>query len=164
VSLASYWFFLRPPRYAWLFKGAYATYQGVTAQSLLSLNATIHVEVLNYNDNQAELLFYFKVVTRMGTPVTESQNTTWVDLDGMQSLFVSGSPQQTSEDYVYVEGVGSMYCTIYEYSSQGNSLTVYIDEELGWPVKFRISAESSDMFGSFNIDINLAATNIPSLK
>lgn len=164
VAFISYYFFLRPQTHAWLFKGAYATYQGVTTQSLLPLNATIRIDILDYNDAQAEIHFFFKVVTRMGTLVTESQNTTWVDLDKLQSFFTGGQLTKTSEDYVLIEGFGVKHCVIYEYSSGGNQFTVYMEKELNWPVKFSIvGTQASDMFGNMDINLNLVSTNISAL-
>jgi hypothetical protein len=155
---------MRPQTPAWLFKGAYSTYQGVTTQSLLPLNATIRIDILDYNDAQAEIHFFFKVATRIGTPVTEYQNTTWVDLDKLQSSFTGDQPTKTSEDYVLIEGFGVKHCVIYEYSSEGNQFTVYMEKELGWPVKFSIvGAQTDDMLGNMDINLNLVSTNISAL-
>lgn len=152
-----YWFFLRPQT-PWLFKGAYAEYTGETTISFISVNITMRLEVVDYNSSHAKLLQYVKMETGL-TGTEEFQNTTWVDLkettyepEGYEFL-------RSYEDYVYFEGLGTRYCKVYEYNSDGTTITYYIDKEIGWPLKLSMS-----MTGDLSLDLTLVETNIPGLK
>jgi hypothetical protein len=72
------------------------------------------------------------------------------------------------EDHVYVEGLGTRLCKIYEFcqteSDLGNmKITVYSDPEIELPLKITFDMEIENN-QNINFDINLKDTNIPQLK
>lgn len=154
-----YWVALRP-RTVWLFKGAYATYEGNAVVSFVSLNVTIREEVVDFNNTHAQLLTYFRMTSSI-TGTLENQSTTWVDLYENEYSPEGANLTRTYEDYVYVENLGTRHCIVFEYEDSGTAMTIYVDKEIEWPVKmtFGMTGQSA-----FSIDLNLVDTNIPGLK
>jgi len=141
----------------WLSQGAYAEYRGKAVDSLFSLNMTVHLEVVDYNDTHAKLLVYMRVETSLTEPV-EVQDAAWVNLK-KNTYEISGyNLERTYDDSVYVEGFGTRQCIVQEYRSEEETIIYYIDKEVRWPLK--IAIRETDM----NLELMLVETNIQGLK
>ena len=161
-AVLAYWWFSRPPQTPWLFKGAYAEYRGETTVLSYSVNMTWHFEVVDYNSTHAKLLTYMKW-DMDGESYTE-QETMWSDLRE-NTYYVEGAVLKTSyEDYVYLEGLGTRYCKVLEYSIVDADMTItfYLDMDTEWPLKMSFGMTELDV--DFNVDLTLVETNIPGLK
>lgn len=170
AAVFAYWWFSRPSpasQASWLFAGAYAEYSGkttvpITQVTTMELNMTMRLRVVDYNSTHAKLLTYMKMESNMMQPF-ESEDTTWADLRATTASYeVEGYDlTQTREDDVYIEGLGTKHCMIYEYSSSGMTMTYYLDKEINWPVKMEFSMTQSSIHMDF--DLTLKDTNIPGL-
>ena len=157
-SFLVYWLFPRPQAPSWLFEGAYAKYYGETSILLLTVKVTCRLEVLAFNSTHARIHTYVKAETSLGTQ--EFQNTTWADL-GKKIYEIGGtSPTRSYEESIYVEGIGTRDCMVYEYSYLP-PIWLYVDKEIGFPIKMKVG--TSDTV-SYSLDLNLVETNIPRLK
>jgi len=158
VSAVVYWWWFLRPQTPWLFVGAFAKYQGETTVLTVTVNMTMRLEVLEYNNTHAKLLTYVRMEMGIGEPF-EFQNTTWADLEE-NSFEVEGYDLMTSyEDHVYFEGLGTRLCTIFEYSSADMDMTYYVDSGTGFPLKMAFSLSDLDM----DFELTLKETNIPGL-
>jgi hypothetical protein len=152
---------------AWLFKGAYAEYEGSTSMTVLTINVDIgfvvRQEVLDFNNTHAKISTYFKMSSSFET--VENETAAWLPLSqmGFMNVFEEGNLTNSFESSVDIAGFGTRTCMVYEYaiSDNGLTMTVYVDKAIGWPLKMTAS-----MTGSYpmSLDINLVETNIPGLK
>jgi hypothetical protein len=153
---------------AWLFKGAYAKYEGSTSMSYgtfdFTFDFTVREEVLDFNSTHVKISTYFKMNQSYGGAV-ENETAAWVPLSqmGFMNAFEEGNLTKSYESTVNIAGLGTRTCMIYEYaiSDNGLTMTVYVDKQIDWPLKMTVS-----LTGSYpmSLDINLTETNIPGLK
>ena len=151
---------------AWLFKGAYAKYEGSTTVSFVTIDFTIRQEVLDFNSTHVKISTYFNMGSSYGESV-ENETAAWVPLSqaGFINAFEEGNLTKSYESTVDISGFGTRTCMVYEYalSDEGLAMTVYVDKAIGWPLKMTVSMTGE---GSINLslDIGLVETNIPALK
>ena len=164
---------------SWLFKGAYATYEGSTSlesgdlgmlSMLISFDFNMRLEVLDFNTTHAFVSTSFRMSSSFGgleSETVEEESSTWVPLSKMNfaETFEDLDLSDSYESTVDIAGFGSRTCTIYEYSisDEGLTMAVYIDKEIGWPLKMSVSMIGEDSI-SLDLDINLTETNISALK
>jgi hypothetical protein len=159
--------FLKPSgQSAWLFKGAYAEYEGSTTMNVMTINVSVDFavrqEVLDFNSTHAKISTYFKMGSSFGEAV-ENETAVWVPLSqvGFANAFDEANLTKSYESTEDIAGFGTKNCMVYEYaiSDEGLSMTVYVDKQIGWPLKMTVS-----MGSEYSLDINLVDTNIPGLK
>ena len=166
---------------AWLFKGAYATYEGSTSISAeelgmlgmsLSIDFTVRQEIVDFNDTHALISTSFEMSSSFGEfgGETESdEESAWVPLSemGLMTAFDDVDLTNSYESTVNIDGFGTRTCMVYEYeiADEGLMMTVYVDKTIEWPLKMTISMTNTDIpGGELEADINLVETNIPALK
>jgi hypothetical protein len=165
---------------AWLFKGAYATYEGstsLTAEDIgmfdmsVSVDFTVRLEVVDFNSTHVLVSTSFRMSSSFGGmdgETVEDETSAWVPLSemGFMAEFEDVNLTNSYESTVNIEGFGTRTCMIYEYalSDDGLAMTVYIDKAIGWPLKMTISAEENELGLDLALDIKLTETNIPALK
>ena len=166
---------------AWLFKGAYATYEGSTSISAeelgmlgmsLSIDFTVRQEIVDFNDTHALVSTSFEMSSSFGEfgGETESdEESAWVPLSemGLMTAFDDVDLTNSYESTVNIDGFGTRTCMVYEYeiADEGLMMTVYVDKTIEWPLKMTISMTNTDIpGGELEADINLVETNIPALK
>jgi hypothetical protein len=169
---------------AWLFKGAYATYNGsMTSEDMnidmselsmsfdFSVDFTVRLEVLDFNDTHALISTSFEMSSSFGDmdgEKVEDENSTWVPLSemGFMTDFDDVDLTTSYESTVNIDGFGTRNCMVYEYaiSDEGMAMTVYVDKAIGWPLKMAISSDENELGLDLQLDINLIETNIPALK
>jgi hypothetical protein len=159
--------FLKPSgQSAWLFKGAYAEYEGSTTMNVMTIDVTVDFavrqEVLDFNSTHAKISTYFHMDSSVGE-TEENETAVWVPLSqvGFTNAFDEANLTRSYESTEDIAGFGTKNCMVYEYaiSDDGLSMTVYVDKQIGWPLKMTVS-----MGSMYHLDINLADTNIPGLK
>jgi hypothetical protein len=150
---------------AWLFKGAYANYEGSTSVMGYDFDFSVRLEVVDFNSTHAYLLAYSRIGSSVSEAV-ENQDYTWVELSsfGFANAFGESNMTNSYEANVNVEGLGTRNCMVYEYATDGPTITVYVDKALQWPVKMAVSMSGEDFTFPLSMDIVLADTNIPGLR
>ncbi len=162
-AVLAYWWFSRPqiPQAAWLFKGAYAEYEGETTVMFYSMNMTVRIEVVDYNSTHAKLLYYMDM--EMDGETFTEQETMWSDLRE-ETYDVEDFTLETSyEDHVYFEELGTRYCMVYEYSGTNMTIQIFVDKQTTWPLKWAYSY-AFGLDTDINVELTLVETNIPDLK
>jgi hypothetical protein len=169
---------------AWLFKGAYATYEGsMTSEDMdidvsglsmsfdFTVDFTVRLEVVDFNDTHALISTSFQMSSSFGETdgeTVEDENSGWVPLSdmGFMTDFEDVNLTTSYESTVNIDGFGTRNCMVYEYalSDEGMAMTVYVDKAIGWPLKMAISADENELGLALGLDINLTETNIPALK
>ena len=154
---------------SWLFRGAYADYAGSTSMSVIGYSVdfafSVKLEVLDYNSTHA----YIKTSSRLGSSLSETvenENSTWVELSNFNFMnaFSESNLTNSYEANVNLGSLGTRNCMVYEYATDGPSMTVYVDKTLKWPVKMTMSMDTEGFTSPLSLDITLEDTNIPGLK
>ena len=169
---------------AWLFKGAYATYEGsasISAEELggmldmsMSVDFTVRQEIVDFNDTHALISTSFQMSSSFGDyggTTEENEESAWVPLSemGLMTAFEDEEVDLTNsyESTVNIDGFGTRTCMVYEYeiSDEGLTMTVYVDKTIEWPLKMTMSMTNAELpDGGLELDINLTETNIPALQ
>jgi hypothetical protein len=168
---------------AWLFKGAYATYEGsasISAEDLgsifdmsLNIEFTVRQEIIDFNDTHALISTSFQMSSSFGEYGGESEQneeSAWVPLSemGLLTAFEDEDIGLTNnyESTVNIDGIGRRACMVYEYeiSNEGLTMTVYVDKAIEWPLKMTMSMTNTQLPEGLELDINLTETNIPALQ
>jgi hypothetical protein len=168
---------------AWLFKGAYATYEGsasISAEDLgsmidmsMSIDFTVRQEIVDFNDTHALVSTSFQMSSSLGEyggETVEDEESAWVPLSemGLMTAFEDEDIDLTNsyESTVNIDGIGTRTCMVYEYaiSDEGLTMTVYVDKAIEWPLKMTMSMTNTELPSDLTVDINLVETNIPALK
>ena len=166
---------------SWLFKGAYAMYEGSTSVSAeelgvlgmsLVVDFTVRQEIVDFNDTHALVSTSFQMSSSFGEysgDPEENRESAWVPLSemGLMTAFEDVDVTNSYESTVNIDGIGTRTCMVYEYkiADEELAMTVYVDKTIEWPLKMTISMTNTELSGvDLELDINLVETNIPSLK
>ena len=146
---------------SWLFTGAYARYEGSTSLLLMTFNVEMRQEVKDFNSTHAELLTSLSLNSDFGDS-EESNTSIWVDLEENQYEIEEATLTNKYETTETFEKFGTRDVIIYEYSTDGPTILVYVDKQINWPLKMSMELTGEDSI-NLNIDIELVETNIPEL-
>jgi len=148
---------------AWLFKGAYAKYAGSTSVMGYGFDFSIRLEVLDFNSTHAYMSTSFKMESNIGG-TAEEENSTWVELSkiGFANAFSETNVTNAYEATIDFGTLGKRDCTVYEYITDGPTMTVYVDKTIGWPLKMKLTMNGEESI-SLSLDIVLVDSNIPGL-
>ncbi len=166
---------------AWLFKGAYAKYEGsasVSAEDIgifdmsLSIDFIVRQEIVDFNSTHALVSTSFQMSSSFGEfggETVEDEESAWVPLSqmGLMTAFEDVNLTNSYESTVNIDGLGKRTCMVYEYaiSDEGLTMKVYVDKAIEWPLKMTVSMTNTELpSGTLEVDINLVETNIPALK
>jgi hypothetical protein len=168
---------------AWLFKGAYAKYEGsasISAEDLgsifdmsMSIDFTVRQEIVDFNNTHALISTSFQMSSSFGEfggDTEQNEESAWVPLSemGLMTAFEDEDIDLTNsyESTVNIDGLGTRTCMVYEYaiSDEGLTMTVYVDKAIEWPLKMTVSMTNTELPTDLTLDINLTETNIPALK
>lgn len=153
----------------WYFIGTYAEYEGEATYLFETMTLSMRIEVVDLNSTHLKSLFHMKMASESLGTILDQQETNWgpikeetsFGLDEMEGYTLD----RTFEDRVYIEGLGTKYCKVYEFASDVEegimTVIIYIDAEIVWPLKFSFNINYLDV--DINFDITLTDTNIPAL-
>jgi len=162
---------------AWLFKGAYAVYEGsasISAEDLgsfldmsMNIDFSVRQEIVDFNDTHALISTSFQMSSSFGEydgDTEQNEESAWVPLSemGLMTAFEDEDIELTDsyESTVNIDGIGTRTCMVYKYDISNESLTL-----IEWPLKMTMSMTNTELpSGSIELDINLTETNIPALK
>ena len=154
----------------WYFKGAYAAYAGETTYLFETMTFSMRIEIADLNSTHMKTLMQMKMSSETLGTLFDEQETNWAEITEATSFGMDDvegyTLDRTYEDQVYIEGFGTKQCNVYEYSSTDTddvdmTMTLYIDPDIVWPLKFSFYMNIENEEITFNI--NLTDTNIPAL-
>jgi hypothetical protein len=149
---------------AWLFRGAYAKYDGSTSVMGFGFEFSVKMEVVDFNTTHVYMSTSFSMSSNIVETI-EQENSTWVPLSqvGFTNAFSESNITRTYDATINFGSLGTRSCTIYEIATDGPTLTVYVDKIIGWPLKMTVSM-TGEGTTTLSLDINLVDTNISGLK
>ena len=149
---------------SWLFKGAYAEYGGSTSVLGFGFDFSIKLEVRDLNTTHAYMSTAFKMGSSIGE-IAEEENSSWVELSkvGFIDAFTESNVTSSYDATINFGSLGTRNCTVYEIETDGPTMTVYVDKQIGWPLKMKVSMTGENAL-SLSLDIDLIDTNISALK
>jgi len=153
-------------QYPWLFKGAYAIYEGKTKLAGRPVEATARIEVKDVDIAKgrvrigAHSIMFWRVLfgrKKLG----EKEVVDWVKIGERVILSEEAILDGEYEGTVRVERLGIRKCIVQQYSEGLNTTVVFWDKEFNWPLKyvliFRYKHQSSDeIFAIFKGMLELA--------
>lgn len=140
-------------RYPWLFKGAYAIYEGTTKLAGRPVEAAARVEVddIDLASNRVKIRAHSKMFwkTIFGMKkLGEKEIAEWIKIGERVIISENAILDGEYEGVVRVEGLGVRKCIVQQYSEGLNTEVVFWDKEYNWPLKylfvFRVQTETSD--------------------
>ena len=146
----------------WLFRGAYAEYHGRASILIIPVDMRLKLKVLDFNSSKAKLL----ILLNLTSPITKRNvsETAWVDFRSdpwlIPGMNLNGPPKTS---YLYLQGLGRRKCEVYNLYKENESITVYIDQETGWPLKIEMNLLMGNLSTPLKISLQLVKTNIPKL-
>jgi hypothetical protein len=146
---------------SWMFKGAYATYEGqIDALSTpVSINETI--QVTNLNATHVQIQTNSSIATSFA-PTLSDQTTLWINKTNINFQPKGETLTGTYNTKITVRNIGSRDCIVYDYTNKAINATYYIDKVLLWPVKIVFTTIFENQ--TYHIEFNLKDTNIKELK
>jgi hypothetical protein len=146
---------------SWMFKGAYATYQGqIDSLSIpYSINETIQVTDLNATHVQIQTN---SSIATSFTPTLSDQTTLWVNKANINFQPKAMTLAGTYNTKINVRSIGSRDCIAYDYTNQAINATYYIDKVLQWPLRIVFTTVFENQ--TYKIEFNLKDTNINGLN
>ena len=149
---------------SWLFKGAYAKYNGSTSVMGFAFDFSVKMQVLDFNTTHAYLSTSFSLSSNIVETI-EQENSTWIPLSqvGFTNAFSESNITRTYDATINFDNLGTRSCTVYEIATEGPTLAVYVDKTIGWPLKMTVSM-TGEGTTTLSLDIKLVETNIPGLR
>jgi hypothetical protein len=146
---------------SWMFKGAYATYEGkIDSLSIpVSINETI--QVTNLNATYVQIQTNSSIATSF-IPTLSDQTTLWVNKTNINFQPKGMTLAGTYNTKIAARSIGSRDCIAYDYTGQAINATYYIDKVLLWPVKIVFTTIFENQ--TYHIEFNLKDTNIKELN
>lgn len=149
------------------FKGAYANYGGSTTYFFMTVDFSMRMEIVDLNSTHVKTLLNMTMQSNVLGTLFDEQETTWAPKHEIGTItwekMEGYSLVNSYEDHVYVEGLGTRKCKIYEFSSTDSedsdlTITVYVDDQILWPIKFSLDTTMENQ--TIYFDISLKDTNI----
>lgn len=139
----------------WLFKGAYATYNGQVVDVSTQTNLSARIEVIDVNASHVQVRTSSTIVPPSG-PAVNDHFTLWIS-----KANVSYQPPGEAFARSYSAQISNRSCTVYEYTNEAINATYYIDDALQWPVRLVYMTGFENQL--YTLDFRLNSTNIGAL-
>ena len=145
----------------WMFKGAYATYEGQidSLSTPLTINET--VQVTDLNATHVQILTNSSIATSFA-PTLSDQTTLWVNRTNISFQPKGETLAGTHSTKITVRSIGSRDCIAYDYTNELINATFYIDKVVQWPVRIVYTTTFENQI--YHIEFNLKDTNITDLN
>jgi len=146
---------------SWMFKGAYATYEGkIDALSIpSSINETI--QVIDLNATHVKIQTNSSIATSFAPTLTD-QTTLWINKTNINFQPNGETLTGTYNTTITVRNIGTRDCKVYDYTNEAINATYYIDKVLLWPVRIVYATIFENQ--TYHIEFSLKDTNINGLN
>jgi hypothetical protein len=146
---------------SWMFKGAYATYEGQidSCSTPGSINETIQVTDLNATHVQIQT--NSSIATSFAPTLTD-QTTLWINKTNINFQPKGETLTGTYNTKITVRSIGIRECIAYAYTNEAINATYYIDKVLLWPVRIVYATIFENQ--TYQIEFSLKDTNINGLN
>ena len=146
---------------SWIFKGAYATYEGQIDDlfSPYSLNETI--QVIDLNATHVQIQTNSSIATSFA-PIFSDQTTLWVNKTNINFQPEGETLAGTYNTKITLESIGTRECIAYNYVNEAINATYYVDKVFLWPIRIIFATAFENH--TYYIEFSLKDTNINGLN
>ncbi len=141
---------------SWMFKGAFATYEG----QVDSYNIGAKIQIIDVNATHVRIETDSTISTPFA-PALSDQTTSWINKTDITFQPKGETLMRTYNTQIQVRAVDLRNCTAYDYVNEAINATYYIDSAILFPV--RISYTTSFENQTYILEFNLNDTNISGL-
>jgi hypothetical protein len=146
---------------SWMFKGAFATYEGQIDSLSIPYSVNETIQVTDLNATHVQIQTNSSIATSFA-PKLSDQTTLWVNKTSISFQPKGMTLVGTYNTKITVRSTGSRDCIAYDYTSQAINATYYIDKVLQWPVRIVFTTIFENQ--TYHIEFSLKDTNIKQLK
>jgi hypothetical protein len=146
---------------SWMFKGAYATYEGHIDSLSISYSLDETIQVTNLNATHVQIQTNSSIATSFA-PTLSDRTTLWVNKTNINFQPEGVTLAGTYNTKITVRSIGSRDCIAYDYTNEAINATYYIEKVLLWPVRIVYTTIFENQ--SYHIEFSLKDTNIKGLN
>jgi hypothetical protein len=146
---------------SWMFKGAYATYEGKIDSLSIPYDLNETIQVTDSNATHVQIQTNSSIATSFA-PIFSDQTTLWVNKTNINFQPEGEILTGTYNTKITVRSIGSRDCIAYVYTNPAINATYYIDKVLFWPVRIVYATIYENQ--TYQIEFNLKDTNIKGLN
>jgi hypothetical protein len=140
---------------SWMFKGAYATYNGQVADISTQTNLSARIEVTDANATHVQVRTSSTIAPPSG-PAVNDHFSLWIS-----KANISFQPPGEAFARSYSAQISNRSCTAYEYTNEAINATYYVDDALQWPIRLVYVTGFENQV--YTLDFSLNSTNIKAL-
>lgn len=145
----------------WIFKGAYATYDGKIDSFSMPYSLKAGIEVTDLNSSHVQVRTNSTIATSFAPEITD-QTVLWMSRTNINFQPKGETLARTYNTQITFNGIEPRDCTVYEYTNNPINVTYYIDKALLWPLKIIYFTEFENQ--TYTLEFNLKETNINGLN
>jgi len=146
---------------SWMFKGAYASYEGQISSLSIPYNLTEAIQVIDLNDTHVQIQTNSSIATSFA-PTLSDQTIFWFNRTNIDFRPEGMTLEGTLNTKITLRSIGSRDCTAYDYTTQAINATYYIDKIILWPIRIIYSTTFENQ--TYQMEFNLVDTNIEELN
>ncbi len=145
----------------WMFKGAYAIYEGQIESLSIPYNIDEKIQVTDLNATHVQIQTDSTIATSFA-PTLSDQTTLWINKTNINFQPKGETLAETYNTTIIVKNTGNRECIAYDYTNEAINATYYIDKVLLWPVRIVYFTDFENQ--TYQIEFNLKDTNISGLN
>ncbi len=145
---------------SWMFKGAYATYEGQIDSLSTPYSVDETIQVTDLNATHVQIQTNSSIATSFA-PTLSDQTTLWVNKTNVNFQPKGMTLSATYNTKITVRNIGSRDCIAYDYTNEAINATYYIDKTHLWPVRIVYATIFEKQ--TYHIEFSLKDTNIKGL-
>ena len=146
---------------SWMFKGAYAIYEGQIDSLSIPCNLSAEIQVINTNDSFVQIRTSSTIATTF-MPSATDHTIQWINKTNINFQPIGETLANTYDTQVSAGGIGIRNCIAYEYINELINATYYVDKIIYWSVKITYATIFENQ--TYVMEFNLKNTNIDELK
>jgi hypothetical protein len=144
----------------WMFIGSYAMYEGKIDSFSMPYNLSATMEVTNLNSTHVQIRTNSTIATSFASPLSD-QTILWINKTNINFLHKGETLARTYSMQITANGIGTRYCTVYDYTNEGINATYYLDNIYLWPLKIVYITDFENQ--PYTLEFNIKDTNISEL-
>ena len=145
---------------SWMFKGAYATYEGQIESLSIPCSIDAKIQVTDLNATHIQIRTDSTIATTF-TPTLTDQTIYWVNKTNINFQPKGETLAKTYNTTINVNNIGNRDCIAYDYTNEAINATYYIDKDLQWPLRIVYTTAFENQ--TYTIEFNLKDSNINGL-
>ena len=146
---------------SWMFKGAYAMYEGKIDLFSKPYNLTAEIQVTDISASNVQIRTNSTIATSF-MPALTDQVIQWVNKTNINFQPKGETLARTYITQIVVRNIGNRNCTVYEYTNEAINATYYVDNVLLWPIRIVYTVAFENQ--TYIMEFNLKDTNIKGLS